>query len=261
MRPNRKKPKNDQTKPVMKFIKSLGKGTYGSVDLFSYTKDVGSTFYNAVKISDSNYYKSINREFKILSALRGCQGIVQSFGNSLLQETDSNGKKVYKMAIEYAAGGNLTDFIRINRKLSDTIVKDFTRMLLQGLVLVHDHGYVHCDLKPENLLLPASRSRNAVLLVRVKDFGFWIDDKGRRGVRLLGNQISVCRNAVIHVSGVGKHPWSGFSVDDIKSRLLCGKAPEIPETVPCDARKFVEKCFARKPEEREVLLSCCCIRS
>ncbi|CAF1871153.1 BnaC04g48010D [Brassica napus] len=276
MRPNRKKPKNDQTKPVMKFMKSLGKGTYGSVDLFSYTKDDGSTFYNAVKISDSKYYNSINREFKILSALRGCQGIVQSFGNSLLQETDSNGKKVYKMAIEYAAGGNLTDFIRINRKLSDTFVKDFTRMLLQGLVSAHDHGYVHCDLKPENLLLfprHDQETRFCSYELKISDFGLtikageesvcWETKSPFVGTPLYMSPESVrdgtavektldlwSLGCVVLEMCVGKHPWVGFSVDDIKSRLLCGKAPEIPETVPCDARKFVEKCFARKAEER-----------
>ncbi|CAG7908413.1 mitogen-activated protein kinase kinase kinase 3 [Brassica rapa] len=276
MRSNRKKPKNDQTKPEMKFIKSLGKGTYGSVDLFSYTKGDGSTFYNAVKISDSKYYNSINREFKVLSKLRGCQGIVQSFGNSLLQETDSDGKKVYKMAIEYAAGGNLTDFIRINRKLSDTFVKDFTRMLLQGLASVHDHGYVHCDLKPENLLLfprHDQETRFCSYELKISDFGLtikageesvcWETKSPFVGTPLYMSPESVhdgtavektldlwSLGCVVLEMCVGKHPWSGFSVDDIKSRLLCGKAPEIPETVPCDARKFVEKCFARKAEER-----------
>jgi len=47
----------------------------------------------------------------------------------------------------------------------------------------------------------------------------------------------------------GKRPWLGFE-KDVKSLLLNQKAPEIPETLPCDARLFLEKCFSRKPEER-----------
>ncbi|KAJ0259364.1 Protein kinase domain-containing protein [Hirschfeldia incana] len=276
MRRYRKKPRIDHNKPEMKFVKSLGKGTYGSVDLFSYTKEDGATFYNAMKISDSKYYNSIHREFRVLSKLRGCPGIVQSRGNSLLQETDSDGNKVHKMAIEYAAGGNLTDFIRVNRKLSDSVIKDFSRMILQGLVSVHEHGYVHCDLKPENLLLFPRHDQEARFCsyeLKISDFGLtikageesvcWEDKSPFVGTPLYMSPESVRDGSTVEKTldlwslgcivlemCIGKHPWSGFSVDDTKSRLLSGKAPEIPETVPCDARKFIEKCFTRKAEER-----------
>ncbi|KAF8097808.1 hypothetical protein N665_0280s0011 [Sinapis alba] len=277
MRRYRKKPKIDKTsKPDKKFIKSLGKGTYGSVDLFSYTKDDGTTFHNAVKTSDSEDYNSIDREFRILTQLRGCRGIVQSFGNSLLQETDSDGKKVYKMAIEYAAGGNLTEFIRVNRRLSDSVIKEFTRMILQGLVSVHDHGYVHCDLKPANLLLfprHDQETRYCSYELKISDFGLTIKT-GEKSVcwetssPFVGTPLYMSPESVRDGTTVeetldlwslgcvvlemynGKHPWLGVCVDDIKSRLLGGNAPEIPETVPCDARLFMEKCFARERGER-----------
>ncbi|CAN6994528.1 hypothetical protein IGI04_017488 [Brassica rapa subsp. trilocularis] len=276
MRRYRKKPKIDQPKPDTKFIKSLGKGTYGSVDLFSYTKDDGTTFHNAVKTSDSEDYSSIEREFRVLTELRGCQGVVQSFGNSLIQETDSNGKKVYKMAIEYAAGGNLTEFLRVNRRLSDPVIKDFTRMILQGLVSVHDHGYVHCDLKPANLLLFPRYDQETWYCsyeLKISDFGLtvkagdesvcWEASSPFVGTPLYMSPESVrdgttvektldlwSLGCVVLEMYNGKHPWLGVCVDDIKSRLLGGIAPEIPESVPCDARLFMEKCFAREHGER-----------
>lgn len=277
MRRYRKKAKIDhQTKPDTKFIKSLGKGAYGSVDLFSYTKDDGTTFYNAVKTSDSEDYNSIDREFRVLTELRGCPGIVQSFGNSLLQETDSDGKKVYKMAIEYAAGGNLTEFIRVNRRLSDSVIKDFTRMILQGLVSVHGHGYVHCDLKPANLLLFPRYDQETWYCsyeLKISDYGLtvkageetvcWETSSPFVGTPLYMSPESVrdgttvektldlwSLGCVVLEMYNGKHPWLGSGVDDIKARLLGGNAPEIPETVPCDARLFMETCFAREHGER-----------
>ncbi|KAJ0258332.1 Protein kinase domain-containing protein [Hirschfeldia incana] len=248
MRRYRKKPKLDQTKPDAKFIKSLGKGTYGSVDLFSYTKDDGTTFHNAVKTTDSEDYNSIDREFRVLTKLRGCNGIVQSFGDSLLQETDPNGKKVYKMAIEYAAGGNLTEFIHVNRRLSDSVIRDFTRMILQGLVSVHDHGYVHCDLKPANLLLFPRYDQETWYCsydLKISDFGLTVK----------AGEESVCWEASSPFVGTPLYmsPESvrdGVCADDIKSRLLGGNAPEIPGDVPCDARQFMETCFAREHEAR-----------
>ncbi|XP_006411462.2 mitogen-activated protein kinase kinase kinase 17 [Eutrema salsugineum] len=261
----------------MRFVKSLGKGTYGSVDLFSYTNHDGSTLYNAVKISDHQSYDSIDREFRILSELRGCSGIVQSFGDSLLEETDSDGNRVYKMSMEYAASGTLTSFIQRNKKLSDSIIKDFTRMILRGLVSVHSHGYVHCDLKPDNILLFPRYEEETWYCsyeLKISDFGLsikagekshcWTKDSPFVGTPLYMSAESVHDGTTVEKTldlwslgcivlemYTGKNQWSGFSVDDmIKPLLLDGKAPEIPETVPCVARQFMEKCFARQPEER-----------
>nr|VDD03108.1 unnamed protein product [Brassica rapa] len=48
----------------------------------------------------------------------------------------------------------------------------------------------------------------------------------------------------------GVIPWEGLELDEIATRLLSGKSPDIPETVPCDAKDFIQTCFLRNPEER-----------
>ncbi|CAA7057117.1 unnamed protein product [Microthlaspi erraticum] len=276
MRRYKKKSETDKSKPDMSFVKSLGKGTHGSVDLFSYTKDDGTTFYNAVKISDYDSVDSIDREFRILSELRGCLGIVQSFGDSLLQGTDCNDTEVFMMPMEYAAGGTLTNFIQRNRKMSDCHIKDFTRMILQGLVSVHSHGYVHCDLKPDNLLLFPRYDQetwNCSNELKISDFGLstkageksdcWNTDSPFVGTPVYMPPESIrdggsveqtldlwSLGCIVLEMYTGKHPWTGVGLDNVKPLLLDGKAPEIPKSVPCDARQFIEKCFARKPEER-----------
>ncbi|CDY16523.1 BnaA08g02440D [Brassica napus] len=50
--------------------------------------------------------------------------------------------------------------------------------------------------------------------------------------------------------GFGVIPWEGVNLDLLASRLRCGKAPEIPESLPSDAKAFIETCFSRNPEER-----------
>ncbi|CAH2058437.1 unnamed protein product [Thlaspi arvense] len=268
LNPNVQKPEMHKNTPEMNFVKSLGKGAYGSVDLYGYTKDDGTMFYTAVKISDHQNYDSVDTEFRILSELRGCPGIVQLFGNSLLQGIDFNGTKVYKMAMEYAAAGTLTSFIRRNRKLSDSVIRDFTRAILQGLVSIHSHGYVHCDLKPDNLLLFPRYDEGTWYCsyeLKISDFGLSIkagdkSDCWETDSPFVGTHAYMSPESVRDGGTVDKtldlwslgciHPWSGVSVDDLKLRLLDENAPEIPETVPCGARQFMEKCFARKPEER-----------
>lgn len=262
--------------PEMKFVKFLGKGSYGSVDLFRYTQDDGSRFYTAVKISDDQRHESVDREFRIMLELKGCPRIVQLFGNTLLQGIDSNGKRVYKLPMEYAAAGNLTSFIkRNNGKLSDSIIKDFTRMILQGLVSIHSHGYVHCDLKPDNLLLfPRydEETWNCAYELKISDFGLsikagedsdcWEIDSPFVGTPIYMSPESVddgsvektldlwSLGCVVLEMYTGKQPWLGVNTNDLESLLADGNAPKIPENVPCDARKFLETCFARKREDR-----------
>ncbi|CAA7024516.1 unnamed protein product [Microthlaspi erraticum] len=48
----------------------------------------------------------------------------------------------------------------------------------------------------------------------------------------------------------GVIPWEGVELNDLTTRLRDGKAPEIPQSLPCDAKEFIETCFSRKPEER-----------
>ncbi|KAL1207580.1 Mitogen-activated protein kinase kinase kinase 20 [Cardamine amara subsp. amara] len=58
------------------------------------------------------------------------------------------------------------------RSLSDSMIRDFTCMILQGLASVHNHGYVHCDLKPENIpVFPRPCGSNILYELKISDFG------------------------------------------------------------------------------------------
>ncbi|KAJ4867299.1 Protein kinase superfamily protein [Raphanus sativus] len=59
-----------------------------------------------------------------------------------------------------------------DRKLPEPLIKDFARMVLEGLVSVHGGGYVHCDIKPDNILVfPYSSSIQDSYDVKICDFG------------------------------------------------------------------------------------------
>ncbi|WZY92851.1 hypothetical protein YC2023_065180 [Brassica napus] len=45
-------------------------------------------------------------------------------------------------------------------------------------------------------------------------------------------------------------PWEGVNLDLLATLLRCGAAPEIPESLPSDAKEFIQTCFSREPEER-----------
>ncbi|CAH2059936.1 unnamed protein product [Thlaspi arvense] len=184
------------------------------------------------------------------------------------------------MSLEYAAGGTLSNFIhfihRHNGKLPDSVIKDFTRMTLQGLVSVHHRGYVHCDLKPDNLLLfPCYDKDMWDCSYELKIADFWLSlmageeesDCWKIDSPFVGTPVYMSPESVddgtvekaldlwslgciVLEMYTGRHPWFGVNLNDLQGLLADGNAPEIPETVPLDATQFLEKCFAIKPKDR-----------
>ncbi|VVB03134.1 unnamed protein product [Arabis nemorensis] len=257
------------------FVKFLDKGSYGSVDLVKYIKSDGSSpLYAAVKTSEFEDYDILQREIEILSLFKGCSRIVQCYGNYDLEEDfDRDGLRIYKMVMEYAPAGSLDTFMDNykDRKLPETMIIDFTRMILQGLVSIHDsYGYVHCDIKPGNILVfPCGQSYE----LKLADFGSstivgdiattWEElDGPYAGTAVYMSPESVKNGVaekaldlwslgcVVLEMFTGETPWSEVDDDDLDDVLLGGKTIEIPESVPCYAREFLKKCFSRIPEDR-----------
>ncbi|KFK25486.1 hypothetical protein AALP_AA8G120700 [Arabis alpina] len=257
------------------FVKRLGKGEYGTVDLVKYTNTDGSSFLSAVKTSYADVYDSLNREIQILSELRGYPNIVKCFGDYLEESFNDKGHKVYKLHLEYASEGSLSGFMDkyLDRKLPEPMIRDFTRMILEGLVSIHGHGYVHCDLKSDNLLVfPLSDDYDSSYEIKISDFGnslevgevpgYWEMEFPFVGTPVYMPPESLydgVANKTLDLWSLGclvlemytgEKPWEGVGYDDLVTLLLDGKAPEIPECLPCDAREFIETCFSRKHEDR-----------
>ena len=51
------------------------------------------------------------------------------------------------IAMEYISRGNLRSYLKVKRSESEARV--ITRQLLEGLVVIHQEGFAHRDMKPE----------------------------------------------------------------------------------------------------------------
>lgn len=78
------------------------------------------------------------------------------------------GECLYKamvIVLELAPGGELFDILLYYGKLDEHLARKYFHQLMSGLKAIHDAGFVHRDLKPQNLLL----DRNFQL--KIADFG------------------------------------------------------------------------------------------
>ncbi|KAJ0104549.1 hypothetical protein Patl1_18263 [Pistacia atlantica] len=146
-------------------VRVLGKGSFGVVYLAVPT--FGNFPCFAVKSTILKHSSSLQKERRILEKLSCLPEIVECLGANIDYE-DRVGF-VYNLYLEYAAGGTLLDVIRSGGKLSEPEVQHYTRLILKGLCSIHEKGYVHCDLKPANILV--FPQKDGINSIKIADFG------------------------------------------------------------------------------------------
>ena len=69
---------------------------------------------------------------------------------------------------ELMRGGDLSDYIEQNDKLSESQAASVIKQTLSAVNYMHQQKFLHRDLKPENILL---QSQEHPLKVKIADFG------------------------------------------------------------------------------------------
>ncbi len=112
---------------------------------------------------------------------------------------------------------------RIRRRLALTTALDFTEQMLQAVAYAHRMKVIHCDIKPENLILFANNR------LRLADFG--IARVAQRTIKGSGSG-SVGYMAPEQAMGRPSLKSDVFSLGLIICRLLSGQWPEWPFNWP-----------------------------
>ncbi|KAH7833463.1 hypothetical protein Vadar_006611 [Vaccinium darrowii] len=271
---------------MMKISRPLGRGSFGFVSLaVSQPNDESKLDLPslvAIKSAEVFQLHSFQKECNMHAILHGSPHILRCFGSFV---SEKNGFPVYNMVLEYASGGSLADTIR-STGLPDFRVRWYTRGLLKGLSHIHKLGYVHCDIKPHNILLGGGSSRFNLNTwpkrltqetVKIADFGqtkkagkMGTDDgqrhDGRRGSPLFMAPESVLYQEYEPYSDIwavgctvlqmmtGKPAWKCDLETETCAILyrigFTEKVPEIPSWVSEEGRDFLRKCLVRDPKSR-----------
>ncbi|XP_042969720.1 mitogen-activated protein kinase kinase kinase 20-like [Carya illinoinensis] len=183
------------------------------------------------------------KEKEVLDNVKGCPYVIDYFGEEIT--TQENGEMVYNLLLEYASGRTLAYSIKKSdvRRLPETDVKSYTWSILKGLSHIHDYGFVHCDLKPDNVLLVPTISLGGNFVVKIGDFGLAKRSEPPSDIWALG--CLVCEMLT------GKSPWNRDKELNAEKLLqLIGnehEVPKIPSGVSDEAKSFLKSCLVGKP--------------
>jgi dual specificity protein kinase YAK1 len=144
----------------------LGQGTFGQV--FK-CRVQGTNEVVAVKVikNQAAYYHQARVEIGILQFLNTRADPMDSC--HIVRLKDFFVHKQHLCLVFECLSLNLFELVRYNkfRGLSFGLIRTFVHQTLKALTLLHNSGIIHCDIKPENILL----TNGASGVVKVIDFG------------------------------------------------------------------------------------------
>ncbi|CAA0824328.1 mitogen-activated protein kinase kinase kinase 21 [Striga hermonthica] len=240
--------------PVVDWIQGplLGEGTYARV----YKATLRSSLI-AVKTEKTSLSETLGNEFDILVRLYDCPHVIRCLGYQRTWDYEGGGRLVSYLLLEYASGGSLLDRIQKyagGGGLPEMEVRAHTRSILRGLRRIHGLGYVHCDLKLENVLLVAQD--DDYFTAKISDFGL----SKERGTVPYASGTRAYLSPEAALFGEQEEPCDVWALGCMVLEMLVGRENALGsgtkeeilgrEMISEDARDFVKCCFTSDPDRR-----------
>jgi BR serine/threonine kinase len=165
------------------------------------------------------------------------------------------------MILEYAAHGELFDFLVSKRRLELPLAISIFREIVYGVEYLHSYGICHRDLKPENILLDAFDH------IKIADFGFarWMRTNIAetscgsphyaapevvRGFRYDGRAADLWSCGVIlYALLAGKLPFDDPSIRSLLAKVKAGKFT-MPSFFEQNVQNLISRLLAIDPTHR-----------
>jgi len=181
---------------------------------------------------------------------------------------------LYYLALEWAAGEPLSDFVHRTGRLAPEVVAHMIAQLADGLTAAHAQGIIHRDLKPENIVYdPAKRT------IKLLDFGIARDAQQDATERLtrtgffVGTLNYVAPEAlsgalvdeaadtysvatITYYLLSGQHPYTGRSPRELFQQLLTQPPTPLSQATKGvrfskELERVVMRGLSREPSDRQ----------
>ena len=143
-------------------FQTLGEGTFGKVKLAK-SRQTGEKV--AIKEMDKRQVKSFRREVEALKRIHAVGGHINISGlNDIYQDSNN-----YYLVMELISGGELFDRLINYGAYSEHMAAELILEAAIAINFLHHHSIIHADIKPENIMLSSSSSKEAI--IKVVDMG------------------------------------------------------------------------------------------
>ena len=240
---NKKRPPPVTIHDLFDIQKLIGEGGFGKVYLAIRRRDQASVALKAIPVSLPDFEETLKREVEALSALSepGHPNVCKLY-DQLRDNVHSY------LSMEYIGGGELFEHLCNSGPFSEDDAAQFLRQFANGLHYIHSKGYVHSDLKPENLMMgyswgqqveddnddknkdnnaPKQQQQKQQQQLKVVDFGFSVPDQESIKLHFHGT-IAYLPPECLHKKSSPRHPTAAgdmFAVGVIIYTVLTGTHP------------------------------------
>ncbi|CAH8322886.1 unnamed protein product [Eruca vesicaria subsp. sativa] len=154
----------------------LGHGHYGYVSLVRNRDGL----LMAKKTSFLKYSEMLDKEVRIMDRFFSINfNTVRATSPVVSYETMPFNVKVCSIHMEVAPHGTLRDMItNAGGELPENVIGYCILQVLEVLSDFHQHGYMHCDLKPENIFIFPSNAHGELCELKLGDFGLAKEPNG-----------------------------------------------------------------------------------
>jgi len=251
----------NQTISHYKITAKLGEGGMGEVYLATDTnldRQVAIKFLSADRSSDPEARLRFIHEAK-------AQAMLSHPNIATFHDVGEESGRAF-LVMEYVDGQPLPSLAR-EEKLSLPEILDLVIQVGEGLQAAHEHGVVHRDIKPDNILVTARRH------VKITDFGlarwkgattltragtrmgtaYYMSPEQAEGKRVDQRSDLFSLGVVLYELICHQRPFDGENESIILSAIMSAQPPPLARfcrDAPDELQRVVGKCLAKDPPER-----------
>lgn len=208
---------------------------------------------------------ALQHEMNLLKDLHH-ENIVKYYGSS--QEGGN-----LNIFLEYVPGGSVSSMLNSYGPFEESLITNFTRQILIGVVYLHRKNIIHRDIKGANILIDIKGC------VKITDFGISkrlspLNKQQDKRASLQGSvywmapevvkQAATTEKADIWSTGcvviemfTGRHPFPDFSQMQAIFKIGTSTTPEVPSWASEESKHFLQKTFQldykKRPSAAELL--------